>query len=109
MILATLGQIWDYFLFDRWGYPMHSVGFIMLILAILLITIGFPLWTIVNFGSLRGWQQPITILWVLNMFEIWFLLFAEKEYWLIPRFGIDGVFLADADQSIAYVLRVIIL
>jgi hypothetical protein len=55
MILATLGQIWDNFLFDPWGHPMHSVGFIMLMLAILLMTIGFPLWTIANFGSLRGW------------------------------------------------------
>jgi hypothetical protein len=81
----------------------------MLMLAILLMTIGFPLWTIANLGSLFGWQQHFTILWVLYIFGIWFLLFAEKEYWLIPRFGIDGDLLADADQSIDYVLMVIIL
>ena len=54
--LAAFGQIWDYVLFDPWGHPMHGVGFLLQLFAILMIVVGLPIWAvgIIRAGTLIG-------------------------------------------------------
>jgi hypothetical protein len=109
--LATLGQIWDYVLFDPWEHPMHGIGFLMQLIAILMILIGIPLWATAIFRgkTLIGWQITIPILWLLYSLGLLLSIFTLDENWLFPRLGIDGGFIADFLLSLAFVLMSIIL
>ena len=104
--LATLGQIWDHVLFDPWVHPLHGVGFLLQLLAILLILVGLPLWAaaIMRAHTLVGWQLAIPILWVLYILGLMASILTNDENWLYPRFGVDAGFVADIFMSIAYVL-----
>lgn len=109
--LATFGQIWDHMLFDPWGHPLHGVGFLLQLLAILMITLGIPLWAvlIIRAQTLARWQLATPILWFLYIIKLIVSIFANDEAWLFPRFGMDGGFVSDIVMSIWYVLIGLIL
>lgn len=111
LMLGTAGQIWDYVLFDPWGHPMHGIGFVTQLLAILMIVLGMPLWAGATYRArtLSGWQYAIPVLWVLYIIGLCAHIFTSDETWLYPRFGIDAGFLASTLISIAYVLMGLIL
>jgi hypothetical protein len=102
--LAVLGQIWDYVLFDPWEHPLHGIGFMMQLLAILTMSVGLITWTVANLRTLSGWQLTIPVLWILYIIGLLLSIFVQEEIWLYPRYGIDGGFLADVVLGIAYVL-----
>lgn len=110
-VLATAGQIWDYILFDPWVHPMHGVGFMAQLIAILMMVIGLPLWALSVFRarSLSGWQLAIPALWILYIVGMFVHIFTPDENWLYPRFGIGAGFIADAILSAAYVLMGLVL
>ena len=109
LVLAVIGQIWDYVLFDPWEHPMHGVGFMAQLLAILLMTIGLPTWAFASLRNLTGWQRLIPVLWLLYISGLWFSILSNEESWLYPRYGIDGGFLADTAMSAAYLLMAFVL
>jgi len=50
-MLAVIGQIWDYVLFDPWVHPLHGVGFLKQLIAILLLCVGLPVWAVAIFHA----------------------------------------------------------
>jgi hypothetical protein len=108
-LLATFGQIWDYVLFDPWGHPLHGIGFMVQLLAILMIVFGLPMWAIANFRSLSGWKRAVPFLWMLYIVGLVLSIFTSDETWLFPRSGIDGGFLADVVIGFAFVMMGLIL
>jgi hypothetical protein len=104
--LATFGQIWDYVLFDPWGHPLHGVGFLLQLLAIMMIVVGLPIWAvaIIRAKTLVGWMLDIPILWLLYILGFLIFIFTNVTNWLFPRFGVDGRFVAEVFQNIAYIL-----
>jgi hypothetical protein len=103
-LLATLGQIWDYVLFNSWGHPLHGVGFMAQLLAILMIIVGLPAWASASCRSLSGWQLAIPLLWLLYILGLLLSIFTSDETLLYHRYGIDGGFLADVVIAFAFVL-----
>jgi hypothetical protein len=102
--LAVFGKIWDYVLFDPWEHPLHGVGFMVQLLAILTMSVGLTTWAVANLRTLSGWQIIIPVLWILYIVGLVLSVFVQEEAWLYTRFGIDGGFLADTVIGIAFVL-----
>ena len=105
-VLAVIGQILSYMLFDPWDHPLHAVGFFLQLLAILLLFIGVPTWAIgiIRAQTLTGWQIGIPILWLLYILGLFVHIFTSDEMWLYPRYGIDTDFIASALLSISLIL-----
>lgn len=105
-VLAVMGQIWDYVLFDPWVHPMHGAGFMAQLLAILFLLTGYPIWAagILRAKRLRDWQVVTPVLWMAYVVGLSIHIFTSDENWLYPRFGIDSGFIADGLLSLAFVL-----
>jgi hypothetical protein len=43
MVLGVIGQNWDFVPSDPWEHPLHGLGFMSQLLAILWISIGLPI------------------------------------------------------------------
>lgn len=85
---------------------MHGVGFLLQLLAIMMIVVGLPIWAvaIIRAKTLVGWMLAIPILWLLYILGFLVFIFTNVTNWLFPRFGVDGRFVAEVFQNIAYIL-----
>jgi len=101
-ILAAAGQIWDYMLFDPWVHPMHGIGFLAQVVAILLLFPGFILW---GWALIRGrLHRAIPIFWFLFLVGLFVDIFIDLDSLLYPRYGIDDGFLSDIALGISLLL-----
>ncbi len=99
--LATLGQVWDYMLFDPWGHPLHGIGFYLQLIAILMIYAGWILWglAMIRLKPVTWWRLLIPMLWIQAIPAN----FVLNNTWLIDRFGFDRGFVSSGLYSLAHV------
>ncbi len=86
--LVLFGVVWQFVLFNPSGHPLHGVGFLVWLIGLLVVVVGWIVWGTASFTvrSLPRWALPVPFLMAIGSVSA--VLFDEE---LVDTLSINGV------------------
>ncbi len=86
--LVLFGVVWSFVLFDPFGHPLHPVGFLVWLVGLVVVVVGWVVWGRASFAvrSLPRWALPVPFLVAIGSVSA--VLFDEE---LVDALSINGV------------------